>query len=428
MFSSTRRIITRGVIDMATSAILESEGFDYAGPMAFCDEADDDLALLTKSITEISELAKANGISVTKQLAAIDEHTKKTDARLLDTEQKLAALKNGRGSGGGTGAGGTLRLGAMVAADPRMEQLRKGEISQARISQRASLSMLCKSILVETGTSGASPEDGFPAPTEFLASVPRNAPGRRLQVLQALPHLSVSMGTAIMPELTSSSDGSAVQEFQGGAKGETTLAVHPQSLPMATVATFLNASRQLLDDVATLPSFLQTWLAYFAMRKFENLIVSGSGDAADGKITGLLNGGTAYTSGQTYNADKVGDAAFTQLPSYGYAADLIILNSSDYFNIISQRATTEQYVGGGWGAPNPGTLWGIRAVATPGLAAGHAIVCDTQLISILDRQEITFLIGTTGSQFTENLFTYLAELRGQLAIGDPHAVSVVALA
>ncbi len=132
---------------------------------------------------------------------------------------------------------------------------------------------------------------------------------------------------------------------------------------------------------------------------------------SNGHITGLVNAGTAFTSGQTYNADKIGDAAFTALPSFGYAADLIIVNSTDYFNVISERGTTHEYVGNGWSAPNPGTLWGIKAVPTPALAAGHAIVCDTQLISILDRQEIAFLIGYTGSQFSENLFTYLSELR-----------------
>ena len=34
---AVRRIITRGVIDMATSRILESEGYLYEGPMAFAD-------------------------------------------------------------------------------------------------------------------------------------------------------------------------------------------------------------------------------------------------------------------------------------------------------------------------------------------------------------------------------------------------------
>lgn len=383
----------------------------------------DDLAVITKSITELGDAARASGAQVDAKIAEILKSSTTQAARIHDLEQKILTRQGPQGT-----AAGKLTFGNTVANDPKLALLRKGEISQARMTVQSNLAMLCKSVLVETGTSGGSPENGFPVPVQFIQGVPANAPGRRLQVLEALPHQPVSAGTAIVPEIASSSDGSAVQEFQGGAKGESTLSVIAKSLPMATVATFLNASRQLLDDVGTLPTFLQTWLTYFVLRRYETLIVSGDGTATDGHITGLLTAGTAYTSGQTKNADKIGDTAFTALPDFGYAADLIILNSSDYFNIVSERATTGQYVAGGWSGPNPSSLWGIRAVATPALAAGHAIVCDTQLISILDRQEISFLIGTTGTQFTENLFTYLAELRGQLAIGDPHAVQVVALA
>ena len=72
----SRRIITRGVIDMATSAILESESYLYAGPMALCDEGS--LAAVTRSITELGELAKAGNVKVEKQLGEITEHTQKS--------------------------------------------------------------------------------------------------------------------------------------------------------------------------------------------------------------------------------------------------------------------------------------------------------------------------------------------------------------
>jgi HK97 family phage major capsid protein len=219
-----------------------------------------------------------------------------------------------------------------------------------------------------------------------------------------------------------------VQEYQGGAKGESTLAVHGESLPMSTVATFLNASKQLLDDVSSLPIFLQNWLGFFAMRKFENLVIAGDGSPANGSIAGLTTQGTPFsTSGITYNSDKIGAAIFEALPSYGYAADLVIVNSTDFFGIVSQRATTEQYVSAGWNASAPNRLWGVPAISTPGMPQGTAVVLDSQLVSILDRNELTFLIGMVGSQMTENLFTYLAELRGNLAVGDPHAIAVVTL-
>ncbi len=185
-----------------------------------------DLATITKSIGEIGDAAKASGLKVDKQLAELGDYTKATDARILDLEQKVA--KSVR-SGGNRGAGGRLNFGELLAADPKIEQLRKGETRQIQLTQKGSLSMLIKSVLVSTGTSGSSPEDGFPTPTEFISPVPISSPGRKLQVLQALPHRPTGAGTAIVPEVTSSSDGSAVQEFQGGAKGESTMSVHTQA-------------------------------------------------------------------------------------------------------------------------------------------------------------------------------------------------------
>jgi HK97 family phage major capsid protein len=420
-----RRIITRGVIDMATSQVIESESYDYFGPMALADEAPA-LDVITKSIEKITQLAQSSGVKIDKEIGEIKQYRTDTDARILDLEQKVA--KSVR-SGGNRGAGGAMNFGALLAADPKIEQLRKNETRLIHLTQKGSLAMLCKSVLVSTGTSGTSPEDGFPTPTEFIAPVPSQAPGRKLQVLQALPHLTVNAGTVIVPQVTSTTDGSAVQEFQGGNKGESTMSVHGAALPLATVATVLNASTQLLDDVSALPTFLQAWLSFFVLRKYENLIISGSGSASDGHITGLLNAGTAFTSGEAKNADKIADAIFTALPSYGYGADLVILNSADYLGIIAERATTGQFVNpSGWSAGGPGTLWGVRAVSTPGLAQGHAIVLDSQLVNILDRMEIQFAIGWVNEQFLQNLFSYRAELRGQLAVGDPHAVQVVALA
>jgi hypothetical protein len=120
-----RRVITRGVIDMATSEVLESEGYDYAGPFAEAEGATElDAATITKSIEKITQLAQASGTKIDKEIADVKQYRTDTDARILDLEQKVA--KSVR-SGGGSSAGGALNFGALLAADAKFEQLRKGE-------------------------------------------------------------------------------------------------------------------------------------------------------------------------------------------------------------------------------------------------------------------------------------------------------------
>src|ERR1700722_12544518 len=105
----SRRIITRGVIDMATSQILESEGYVHTGPVAECDSA---LADITRSIEEIGTLAKAGNVEVTKQIGEIKTHTESQDQRILALEQKVLA---GSGAGGGAGARASVpNLGQVI--------------------------------------------------------------------------------------------------------------------------------------------------------------------------------------------------------------------------------------------------------------------------------------------------------------------------
>lgn len=419
------RIITRGVIDMATSAILREheESYLYEGPLALADAAS--LQTITRSIEEISTAAKAGNIKIDKQLGEITEHTRKTDARVLDLEQKILTAR----PSGGAPPRTRFAIGDTVAKDPKIEQLLKREISQARFVVPADLKTICRSVLVEPGTSGTSPEFGFPFEPTYISATPIATPGRKLQVLQALPHMQIGGGSAILPKIQSVSDGSAVQEHQGSAKGESTLDVIAQVLPMGTVATFLSASRQLLDDVATLPQFLQRWLGYFVLRKFENLIIGGDGTLADAYITGLVNAGTPATTVATFNTDKIAQAIFEALPGYGYSADLIVMANTDYQAAISQRATTNQYVNANaaFNAAAPDKLWGVTVVTSPGMATGTAVVLDSQLVNVLDRAEIAFFIGWQNTQLVENLLTYLSEIRGSLSVGDAHAIAVVTL-
>jgi HK97 family phage major capsid protein len=95
--------------------------------------------------------------------------------------------------------------------------------------------------------------------------------------------------------------------------------------------------------------------------------------------------------------------------------------------MISARDSNGRYIGAGWAAPTPNSLWGVHTVPSAALAAGTGLVLDTSQVALLDRQEAQVLVGFVGNQFTSNAATILAELRAQLAVYDPHAISVLTL-
>jgi len=233
--------------------------------------------------------------------------------------------------------------------------------------------------------------------------------------------MPVSTASVVVPRVTGFNDGSAVQAYEGAGKGESTIAFEGTPMPMPTIASYANASLQVLQDVTALTEFLGLWLRYFVMRKLENLVISGTGDGTD-KISGLLTVGLACEPGLEHAADNILWAAESALPNYGYSASLIILNNIDYVNMLSARTTFKGYQGPGWASGINTTLWGIPVVPSVGCPQGRAAVLDGNLVAILDRLEMALMIGYVGNQFSSNECTLLAETRSNIAIMDPNAV------
>jgi HK97 family phage major capsid protein len=418
----SRRIITRGVIDMATSAILSSEGYDYAGPMALCD--DTALAAITKSIEEIGELAKAGNVEVTKQLGEIKTYREHADARILALEQKV--LAGGRGGAGGTtaGAGGVPNIGEVIAKSLDFGALQNRH-AWVRQAIPGSIRQIMKSVLVNTGTSGASPETGFPTVGELLPGGPFGFTHRRLSVLAALTSIPVTTAKVEFPKLTDNTDNAQVQTDEGGAKASTDLGFVMEILENATIAHYVTASKQVLADSPLLVEFINQVMLFWALKKFENLVIAGNGTTD--KVSGLLTQGTVYAPGADHASDMIGEM-LASLTSLGFTPDLVVMNAFDYFRIISARDANGRYLAGGWSAASPTSLWGVPTVPTAALSAGTVIGLDTSVVRVLDREEANIQVGFQNDNFVKNEVTLLAELRGNLAVQNPAGVNVMSIA
>jgi HK97 family phage major capsid protein len=228
-----------------------------------------------------------------------------------------------------------------------------------------------------------------------------------------------------VPQLVSDSDGAAVQWPEGAAKAETTLTFDGKQLRSATIATYVNVSKQLLSDSPLLGEFLRVVLLYSVSKKLENLIVSGTGDSTD-QIAGFTEVGNAYVSAASHPADRIAEA-IAYMAGIGYMADLIVLNPTAYVDLIAQKDSYGRYLGGGWNAPMPNTIWGVKVVSSVALSTSQCLIIDTQQCTILDREQAQLSFGYTGNQFSDNLCTVLMELRAQLAVYDARAVQVLTM-
>jgi HK97 family phage major capsid protein len=378
-----------------------------------------DMSVVTKSVEEIATLARQTGANVEKQMTEFGDFKKAIEQRVLDAEQKISARARAGATGGG--GNGLPSFAKTIAADEQVIALQAGRTKHAHIE----LPMSIKGLITNLGQDGDSPEQGVPSASEFIAPTPLQAPGQRLAVLYALTHRTVGAATATIPKITGVNDNAAPQANEGAQKLESQLSFTGEVLRMETIATWAAISKQVITDVGALLPFLSMFLKYYVLRKLENLIIAGNGTSD--KIAGLITQGVIYGAASDHAADRIGEAASVGLPAHGYSASLIVLNPYDLFRILSARDANQRYVGAGWLASFSGSLWGIPTAASVGCPIGTAIVLDKALVEVLDRYTAVVEIGYTGTQFTQNEATVLAELRSNLGIYDPNGVMIVTL-
>src|ERR1039458_1541613 len=146
----------------------------------------DVVAEIQKSIGEIKAIAEAGNVTVTKQLGELSTVTTQQNQRILELEQMIAT---GARAGGGQGGGNPIpSIAKSIADHDQMKLIRAGNAERVKIEVAQSLRAITKSILTNAGQGGDSPSFNFPSSPEYISPIPTQSPGRKLQVLQALPH------------------------------------------------------------------------------------------------------------------------------------------------------------------------------------------------------------------------------------------------
>ncbi len=240
-----------------------------------------------------------------------------------------------------------------------------------------------------------------------------------------LPIVPVTSATYEFVRLDGYINGAAYQKEEGEEKAEGSM---PTKMERAEIATWIPASLQVLKDNDQLEGQINTLMSVGVRQKLEAELINGAGGA--GEILGFKKQATAagITTGKP--ADRIG-AALTDLKAEGWNPNVIVMNPRDWFAIESERAEDGdgQYVIGTPLDPAPPSLWGTPVVVTSGMPQGEALILDTSVAALLDRQEVTVEASRhDGDNFRRNMVTILAELRAGLAVFAPTATRLVALA
>lgn len=408
---------TMGMIDPSMAAaglMLDTAPVDLK---AIAEATQKALAKISEEVKEIGEKAMAEA----KRAGDISAETKprvdelllkqgELQARVLDVEQKMA--RRGTEEPDVPQTAGQLLAGS----DEFKAWIDKGGMKSMSAAfvmpvPRASLTSISTT---NTTTVGVNPD-----------VQPGILPGtqRRLTVRDLItPGRTQSNMIQYVKETGFTNSAAPVSE--SAQKPESTLVYALTQSPVVTIAHWIKASKQILDDMMALQSNIDGRLRYGLKLVEENQLLTGSGSGNN--LNGIYTQATAYSAPIVVSSPTAIDvlrlmllqAELAEYPSTG-----IVLHPSDWAAIELLKETTGAYIFANPQSLATPALWGRPVVATQAMTVDTALVGAFQLgAQVFDREDANVVISSENSDdFIKNMVTIRCEERLALAVYRPEA-------
>ena len=346
---------------------------------------------------------------------AIENRFANSDERFTNMEAALNAVVGGALPGGISASGlfgGGPSWGDQVVNAPQLAELRN-----AAGKARAQIELKPQAAITSV-----TPGGGPLVTPDRASDVP--LPRRRLTVRALLGTGTTGSNMVEYPRQTTR-DNQAATVAEGALKPESNLAWELKQAKVATIAHWVPASRQVLDDAPQLRTLVDGELRYGLALKEETQLLLGDGVGTN--LLGLIPQATAYdATGQAAGASKfdvllraVAQAEAADLPATG-----VVVNSADWFRLQGLKDANERYIGSGpMGTVMP-SAWGLDVVPSNSMPAGKFLVGSfANAATIYDRMQPVVLLSTEDrDNFIRNMVTILCEERVALAVRRPEAL------
>lgn len=214
-------------------------------------------------------------------------------------------------------------------------------------------------------------------------------------------------------------------ETAGTAKPQSEIKFDLVTSNVTTIAHWVQATRQILDDAPMLQSYIDGRLRYGLKLVEEDQLLNGGGTGTD--LNGVYTQATASTANlAVIDAPTKIDviriamlqAALAEFPPNG-----VVMHPTDWAGIETTKDSAGAYIIGNPQDTAAPRLWGLPVVATQAMALDKFLVGSFGMgAQIFDRSDASVEISTEDSDnFRKNLVTILCEERLALAVYRPEA-------
>ncbi|MDE3796631.1 phage major capsid protein [Sinorhizobium meliloti] len=288
-------------------------------------------------------------------------------------------------------------------------------------SERGRTSMEIKATITSATTDANGSAGDLVVPQrDTLVGLPR----RRLTIRNLLNVVQVSSGSIEYPQQTGRVN-NAAPVAEAALKPESDLKFDLKTTPIRTIAHWLKASRQILEDAPQLRDLIDQELRYGLALVEEAQLLNGDGTGQN--LNGMIPQATAFAAPITITSpneiDKIG-LAILQASLTNVIPDGIVIHPSDWWRMrLTKNADGEYILGDPMTAVQP-SLFGLPIVATEAMAVDTFLVGSFASQTLYDRWTARVEVGFVNDDFTRNLVTVLGEERIGFAAKRPEALIV----
>lgn len=364
----------------------------------------------------LKEQVKSNGEASAQALAKANELAEKLSGfsnQIIDIEQRIADnVKAGKAP--------METLGQMVIKSDAFKEYAQGGSSKMKFQANTIIG-----------------QEGSPLENSRTLVAPDRLPGiipgafRLLKIRDLLPAgTTTSNAIEYVRELAWTNN--AAETNEGVAKPQSSLTFELVNAPVKTIAHWLKASKQVLDDAPALQSYIDTRLRYGVDYRIDSQILNGNG--TNPNISGLTDSGnyTAFTPTTGENGlDSINRAIYAV---YGadYVPTAILMNPADWGALerlkVNGSSDNRYVIGNPNGIMGP-MLWGLPVVVSNAVAAGYFMVAAFDIAAqVWNRSGVVVeMFEQDEDNVQKNLLTIRAEARLAVAVYVPAAIRYGAL-
>lgn len=357
----------------------------------------------TKLLSEVEK----NGNTTTELKGKVDETLVKQaelEGKLQEIEQKLARR------GGGNGADDRKSWGQAFVESENGKSLMTNGSGRAKIEVKAI-------------TSDPASAGDLIQPHRVGGII--TPPQRRMTIRDLLmPGTVTSDSIQFVKESGFTNNARPVTETT--LKPESNITFEEETVPVRTIAHWVQASKQVLADAAQLRSHIDGRMRYGLSYKEELQLLLGDGTGQN--IHGLKPQATPFNSpipvGTGFTKIDVLRLAMLQVRLAEYPSNGILLNPTDWTEIELTKDANGGYIFANPQSLAGPVLWGLPVIDTQAQPADEFTVGAFNMVAqIFDRETATVEVSTEDrDNFIRNMVTIRAEERLALAVYRPESI------